>query len=75
MTTTDNSALRLAAVSDIAPRPRRGLTPVALIDADVILGDMLGVYAEFAVILRENFAVSHAGIVHLLPANRGRANG
>jgi len=71
MKSTRSTALRLAAVSDIATPPRRRLTSVTLQDADLILDDMLHVFGEFAVVLRENYAIAVDGVVHLLPANRG----
>lgn len=62
-------ALRLAAVSDTSP-PRRSLTTVTLTEVDP--SDALHLFAQFAVMLRENYAITVGGVVHLLPANRGK---
>lgn len=61
--------LRLAAVSDSCP-PRRSLTTVTL--GEIEPDDALHIFGQFAVMLRENYAISIGGVVHLLPANRGR---
>lgn len=63
--------LRLAAVSDVSPPPRRTMARFALRDADVILDDMIAMFSEFAVLLGTNYAITVDGVVHLLPANRG----
>jgi len=69
-----NFSIRLAAVSDLPPRPIPSTVTMVPLPPGEHVDFVLNIYAYTAVIMQQSYAIVIDGVVHLLPAHRSASD-